>query len=100
MVPELPPSGDYQNITTVMDVFSRNLFAYPTRNQDAKTVARVIINIMTQHAYLPTLNISHKGAAVVSQVIKEVADVLGITLKTPQPNIQRQIACFRAHKIH
>ena len=36
LVPELPPSGGYQNITTVMDVFSRNLFACPTTSQDAK----------------------------------------------------------------
>ena len=37
LVPELPPPGDYENIVTAMDVFSRYLFAYPTSNQDAKT---------------------------------------------------------------
>ena len=36
LVPELPPSGGYENIVTAMDVFSRYLFAYPTANQDAK----------------------------------------------------------------
>ena len=30
LVPELPPSGGYENIVTAMDVFSRYLFAYPT----------------------------------------------------------------------
>ena len=64
-----------------MDVFSRYLFAYPTSNQDAKTIAEVLINIMTKHAYLPTTLISDKGTAFVSLVIKEVAGVLGITLK-------------------
>ena len=54
LVPELPPSGGYENIVTAMDVFSRYLFAYPTANQDAKTIAKVLINIMTKHAYLPT----------------------------------------------
>ena len=34
LVPELPPSGGYENIVTAMDVFSRYLFAYPTSNQD------------------------------------------------------------------
>ena len=81
LVPELPPSGGYENIVTAMDVFSRYLFAYPTSNQDAKTIAKVLINIMTKHAYLPTTLISDKGTAFKSQVIKEVAGVLGITLR-------------------
>ena len=80
-VPELPPSGGYENIVTAMDVFSRYLFAYPTSNQDAKTIAKVLINIMTKHAYLPTTLISDEGTAFMSHVIKEVAGVLGITLK-------------------
>ena len=81
LVPELPPSGGYENIVTALDVFSRYLFAYPTSNQDAKTFAKVLINIMTKHAYLPTTFISDKGTAFMSHVIKEVAGVLGITLK-------------------
>ena len=36
---------------------------------------------MTKHAYLPTTLISDKGTAFMSHVIKEVAGVLGITLK-------------------
>ena len=81
LVPELPPSGGYENIVTAMDVFSRYLFAYPTANQDAKTIAKVLINIMTKHAYLPTTLISDKRTAFTSHVIKEVAGVLGVTLK-------------------
>ena len=81
LVPGLPHSGGYENIVTAMDVFSRYLFAYPTSNQDATTIAKVIINIMTKHAYLPTTLISDKGTAFTSRVIKEVAGVLGITLK-------------------
>ena len=81
LVPGLPPSGGYENIVTAMDVFSRYLFAYPTSNQDATTIAKVIINIMTKHAYLPTTLISDKCTAFISHVIKEVAGVLGITLK-------------------
>ena len=81
LVPELPPSGGYENIVTAMDLFSRYLFAYPTSNQDTKTIAKVLINIMTKHAYLPTTLISDKGTAFMSHVTKEVARVLGITLK-------------------
>ena len=41
LVPELLPSGGYENIVTAMNVFSHYLFAYPTSNQDAKTIATV-----------------------------------------------------------
>ena len=81
LVPGLPPSGGYENIVTAIDVFSRYLFAFPTSNQDAKTVTKVIINIMTKHAYLLTTLISDKGTAFTSHVIKKVAGALGITLK-------------------
>ena len=66
LVPELPSSGGYEIIVTAMDVFSRYLFAYPTSNQDVKTFAKVLINIMTKHAYLPTTLISDKGTAFIS----------------------------------
>ena len=36
---------------------------------------------MTKHAYSPTTLISYKGTTFTSHVIKEVAGVLGITLK-------------------
>ena len=81
LVPKLPPSGGYENIVTAMDVFSRYFFAYLTSNQDATAIAKVIINIMTKHAYLPTTLILGEGTAFTSHVIKEVAGVLGITLK-------------------
>ena len=81
LVPELAPSGGYTNFVTAMDVFSRYLFAYPTSNQDTNTIAKVLINIMTKHAYIPTTLISDKGTIFMSHVIKEVAGVLGITLK-------------------
>ena len=77
----IKPSGGYENIVTAMDVYSRYLFGYPTSNSDAKTVAKVSINLMTKHAYLPTALISDKGTAFMSYVIKEVAAVFGITLK-------------------
>ena len=80
LVAEFLPSGGYENIVTAMEVFSRYLFAYPTSSQVAKTIARVIVNIMTEHAYLPTTIISDKGSVFMSQKIKEVAEVLGITL--------------------
>ena len=40
-----------------------------------------MIDIMTRHAYLPTLIITDKGSVFVTQVIHEVAEILGINLK-------------------
>ena len=81
LVPELPPSVGYENIVTAMAVFSRYLFVYPTSNQDAKTLAKVLINNMIKHKYLPTTLFSDKGTAFKYHVSKEVAGVLGLTLK-------------------
>ena len=48
LLQKLPPSGCYENIVTAMDVFSRYLFGDRIPNQDAKTIAKVIIVIMTK----------------------------------------------------
>ena len=81
LVPELPPSGGFENIVTAMEMFSRCLFACPTSSQDLKTIVKIIINIMTTHAYLPLTVISDKCTAFMSQVNKNVPGVLVITLK-------------------
>ena len=98
LVPQLPPSGGYENIVTAMDVFSRYLFAYPTSNQDPKIIAKILMNIMTKHAYLPTTLISDKGTAFMSHVLEEVAGVLGITLKHATTNHAQTIGLLeRSH---
>ena len=81
LLPELPPSGCYENIITATDVFSRDAFSYPVPNPTAVKTAKVIIDIMTRHAYLPTLIITDQGSVFVSQVIHEVAEILGINLE-------------------
>ena len=62
LLPELLPSGGYENIITAIDVFSRYAFAYPVSNPTAVNTAKVITDIMTRHAYLPTRIIIDKGA--------------------------------------
>ena len=81
LVPELRPSGEYEKKLLDTDVFSRDQFAYPTSSQDAKRLAKVINNIMTKHACLPTTIISGKRSVFMSQVIEEVTEILGITLQ-------------------
>ena len=81
LLPVLPPSGDYENIITAIDVFLRYAFAYPVSNPTAVNTAKVIKDIMTRHAYLPTLITTDKGSTFISQVIHEVAEIMGINLK-------------------
>ena len=94
LVPELPPSGGFENIVTAMDIIFRYVFACPTSYQDAKTIAKIIINIMTIHAYQPTTFISGKGSAFVSQVTKEVAGSPGITQKHVTTKTPNRLGCL------
>ena len=80
-VPEIPLSAGYENIVIALDVFSKYLFAYPTSRKDRKTVAKVIFNTVIKDANLPTTIVSGKGSFFMSQVIKEVAEVLGTSGK-------------------
>ena len=52
---------------------------------------------MTRHAYLPTLIITDKGSVFVSQVIHEVAEMLGIKLKNATKYAQTIGVLERAH---
>ena len=81
LLPNLPPSGGYENVLTAIDVFSRYLFAYPLTDASAINVAKAIIDIMTKHSYLPTTLITDKGTAFTSTIIAEITQILGITLK-------------------
>ena len=57
LVPEL---GGYDNIVTAMQLFSRYMFFYSRTSQDAETISRVIFNILTKHANLPTQSFPKK----------------------------------------
>ena len=81
LLPNLPTSGGYQTVMTAIDVFSRYLFAYPLTEATAANVAKVIIDIMTKHSYLPTTLITVKGSAFTSKILEEITEILGITLK-------------------
>ena len=80
LIPKQPPAGRKENILTVTNVFLRYFFAYSTANQNAKTIARIVPCTMTKHAHLPAAISSDKGSAFISQVIREKAGVLWITL--------------------
>ena len=81
LLPNLPPSGGYENIITALDVFSRYFFAYPVTGASAISRLKVLIDFMTRHRYLPTTLITDKGTASTSRVVAEVAKILGIKLQ-------------------
>ena len=81
ILPYLPPSGGYDNIINAIDMFSRYLFAYPVTRITAPAVAKIIMDILCKHIYLPTTIITDMGTQFNSQVTKEVAAVLNIELK-------------------
>ena len=81
LLPNLPTSGGYQVVMTAIDVFSRYLFAYPLVEATASNTAKVLIDIMTKHTYLPTTIITDKGTAFTSKIIAEITEIFGITLK-------------------
>ena len=80
ILPNLPNSSGYQNIVTMIDVFSRYLFAYPTQDVTAKTIGRCIVDVMTRHAYLPTLILSDKGSQFRSEIVAEITQILEIQI--------------------
>ena len=81
LLPNLPPSGGYENVLTAIDVISRYVFAYPLTDASAINVAKALIDTKTKHAYLPTTLITDKGTAFTSTIIAEITQILGITIK-------------------
>ena len=79
-LPNLPNSAGYQNIVTMIDVFLRYPFAYPTQNVTAKTIGGCIVDDMTRHACLPTLIFSDEGSQFRSEVVAELTQILEIQI--------------------
>ena len=66
---------------TAIDYFSRYLFAYPLIETTATNVAKVILDTMTKHSYLPTTLITDKWSIFTPTIVAENAQFLGLTLK-------------------
>ena len=71
-------SGGYENILVMVDHYSKFAVAIPTRNQTAKTTARVIFNSFIVHYGLPTRLHSDQGTNFESKIIKELCVLLSI----------------------
>ena len=61
--------------------------------------AKVLADIGKRHAILPTLNIADKESVFFYNVIREVADILGINIKYPVKHEQTIRKLQQAHAI-
>ena len=77
--------GGYENILVITDHFSRYAQAIPTRNQTARTTARVLYENFFVHYGFPAKLHSDKGANFESKVIKKLCEITKIkkTRTTP-----------------
>ena len=79
------PSKGYENILVITDHFSKYSLAYPTRNQSAKTTARILFDQFIVHYGVPAKLHSDQGRNFESKVIKELCQLMGISKSRTTP---------------
>ncbi|XP_037833479.1 uncharacterized protein LOC119617377 [Kryptolebias marmoratus] len=80
-----PDSSGVSNILVVTDHFSRYAQAYPTRDQRAVTVAKVLVERFFVHYGLPARIHSDQGRDFESRLIQELLRTLGIRKSRTTP---------------
>lgn len=80
-----PDSSGCANILVVTDHFSRYAQAYPTRDQKAVTVAKVLVERFFVHYGLPARIHSDQGRDFESKLIRELLRTLGIRKSRTTP---------------
>ena len=77
--------GGFENILVVMDHFTRYAQAYPTRNQTAKTTARVLFDNFICHYGFPARIHSDQGRNFMSKTIEHLCQMTGIEKSRTTP---------------
>ena len=77
--------GGFQNILVITDHFTKYALAFPTRNQEAKTVAKILVDQFVVHYGIPERLHSDQGANFESKIIKHLCDLLGIKKSRTTP---------------
>lgn len=77
--------GGYENVLVITDHFSRYAQAYPTKNQTAKTTAKVLFEHFIVHYGFPARIHSDQGPNFESHLIGELCSLAGIEKSRTTP---------------
>ena len=77
--------GGYSNILVITDHFTKYAQAYPTRNQSAKTTARILFDNFVVHYGFPARLHSDQGRNFESRIISQLCKIAGIKKSRTTP---------------
>ena len=77
--------GGYENILVLTDHFTRYALAFPTRNQTAKTTARILFDNFILHYGFPNRLHSDQGRNFTGHVIRELCKIAGVKQSRTTP---------------
>lgn len=79
------PNDTYQNIVVITDMFTRNVWAAPTRDQMAKTTVCTIWSHIIQTFGCPAHFNSDQGPNFKSDLMKQLCDLYGVSKSRTTP---------------
>ena len=90
--------GGFEHVLVITDHFSRYAQAFPTKNQTAKSVARVLFDNFIVHYGFPARSHIDQGQCFESKLLKELCQIAGVekSRTTPyHPMGKGQVECFK-----